>query len=323
MSQTKSRGVRPRNSERGGATLILVVILSTVIMTSISMSYIFIVDRAKYQARLKAAIKMQTVFEELARYILSAREQYIQVRCAGNTCGTVGLNSTLNYTATLPWMTGGEGAGWGASAYPVGLCWAPPAATTTMARWASGTATDLSRNTCFGVLYLDQFFCVAAPPGNNEATSGRFAEHTPEIEDYIRENYSPYSLPTKSNGHGLVAVLANFVQRAYAMGGINFGAQWAPPTGATAQLGIRPPSSGIGIDGGYGDVNCGISDAGGAVSRTCMTISTCPLINGLSLDGDDAGCVHNNTFSQLRVRFVSRESARIPDGAPAANCQGF
>lgn len=314
------------SSQRGGATLIFVVMLSTVIMTSVSMSYVMTVNRAKYQSRIKEAYKMQNVFEEMARFLLRAREQYVQVSCGSPfaTCASLGGSnaSTVSY-APITNMD---------ASYPVGMCWAPPISTAGSTHlWNTGTATDTTRNTCFGVYYLNQFFCIAQPsvsPDNRFASLEGFDLDTSRIaqggdmESYIRENYMGGRNALEDTAAGstsLLNVAANLVTRAYALGGLNFGSTWAPPsTAADVQLGVRPPSNGAGVAGGYGDMGCNMALAGGS-ARICMTASVCPTVNG-GKSQTSTECTHNSQLNQIRFRFVSREAPLIlASGAPQCN----
>jgi hypothetical protein len=324
--QSLSKFIKKSQAQSGGVTLIFVVMLSTVIMTSVSMSYVMIVNRAKYQARIKEAYKMQNVFEELARFLLRAREQYVQVSCGSPaaTCASIGGTTvaTINY-APITNMDAN---------YPLGMCWAPPISPTgSTHRWATGTATDTTRNTCFGVYYLNQFFCMARPsisPDDRINTSfndsssfdfSRIAE-LGDMESYIKKNYIGGLGHIETSGSapaGFLAVASRLVTKAYAVGGINFGSTWAPPAvAADVQLGIRPPSVGLGSAGGYGDMDCALG-AGGA-ARTCMTLSVCPPINGGQSQTSNE-CTHSNQLNQVRIRFVSREARIIRIAVPAEN----
>jgi len=93
-----------KGNERGAVALLMVLALSTCMVMLLSSIYIYVVNRAKYHARVKAAYNAQSAMEEAAKMM---RQVYDQTNGGSNTpplttCTDANGNTFNGFTVTTP-----------------------------------------------------------------------------------------------------------------------------------------------------------------------------------------------------------------------------
>ncbi|MBX9768444.1 MAG: hypothetical protein K2X47_14315 [Bdellovibrionales bacterium] len=99
------------NNQRGGITIIVMAVVAGIMAMTLGATYAYVSNRARWQARIRDAYRLNFVVESMAKYIKDASDRYNScvdgtgANICGASCLTLGPASQYFFLETVPPIT--------------------------------------------------------------------------------------------------------------------------------------------------------------------------------------------------------------------------
>jgi hypothetical protein len=220
----------------GASAIVLVAIIFAILLGMVLLNQTLLSNRTKAQGRFHHSLRMQQVLEEMAKYLVRARDLKRQAVVTSSPCPAGTRDSEL--VATAGYVPG-------VNPYPLPICWAP-----------AGTGPFAQ---CVGIQYEGRYYCLA--PLHAHARRDPMPQESPGSWARLEAAGSQEAPPRFA-----------LAREAYA--DLRTEGQWPPNNGQPLAAGVRADNLPLpGTAQGYGDNHCGANATG---PERCISITLCP-----------------------------------------------